>query len=142
MRRSRWTRAWLLLGVFVASLASLTGCRVSQVMIEIPGFGDGDVEGVWLWRLSDTTGQYERDCRVTLSAPDMSPAGEYVGYAEQCSNQPDINLNAFVQRAPTDPSTITLVLWYTRFQPTAGSYKASAYNGAGESGLSATALTF
>jgi hypothetical protein len=140
MRRFHCARLWLPLCLFVASL---TGCVVNQVTMEIPSFDNGvGVQGVWLWRLSKTTGQYERDCRVTFTPPDSSPDGEYVGYAQQCSNQGDINLNAFIHRAPTDPNTVTLVLWYTRFQDTPGSYKASAYNAAGESGLSATAVTF
>ena len=139
MRRPQWAFVWMVLCLL---LAPLSGCNVSQVTIEVPTFGDGSVDGLWFWRLSSTTGQYERDCRVTLSAPDSNQEGEYVGYAEQCANQLDINLNAFIRRSPSDPNTVTMVLWYTRFQSAPGTYKASAYNAAGESGLSATALTF
>jgi len=138
MRRSRWTCALLVL----LALAPLSGCVVSQVSMEIPSFGDGDVDGIWLWRLSSTTNQYERDCRITLSSPDVDLKGkEFVSYTQQCSSHGDVNLGAYIHRSPSDPNTITLVLWYTRWQSTPGSYKASAYNGAGESALSATAVT-
>jgi len=138
MRRSRWTRALLVL----FALTPLSGCVVSQVSMEIPSFGEGDVDGVWLWRMSSTTNQYERDCRIALSSPDVDSKGrEVVFYTEQCSNHGDLNLGAYIHRSPSDPNTITLVLWYTRWQSAPASYKASAYNGAGESALSATAVT-
>jgi len=140
MRRSRWTCARLALCLL---LAPLSGCLVNQVSMEIPNFGDGDVQGIWLWRFSTTTKQYERDCRVAFSNPDVDATGnEYISYTQQCTNQPDINLNAYIHPAPTDPNTVTLTLWYTRFQGTPGSYKASAYNAVGESALSSTSLTF
>jgi hypothetical protein len=123
-------------------LAPLGGCKVSQVSMEIPSFADGGVTGIWLWRYDDTTGQYERDCRVAFAQTDANSKGEYVNYTQQCTNQLDINLSAFIHPAPTDPNTVTLTLLYTRFQGTPSSYKASAYNSAGESGLSSTSLTF
>ena len=139
MRRSR--RALVFLPILLL-LAPLGGCKVNQVSMEIPSFGDGGVAGIWMWRYDNATGQYERDCRVTFGSTDANSEGEYVGYTQQCTNQPDINLNAYIHPEPTDPNTVTLTLWYTRFQGTPGSYKASAYNAVGESALSSTSLTF
>ena len=140
MRRSRWTCARLALCLL---LAPLSGCLVNQVSMEIPNFGDGDVQGIWLWRFSTTTKQYERDCRVAFSNPDVDATGnEYISYTQQCGSHADINLAAYIHRSPGDPNTIAVVLLYTRWQAKTGWYRASAYNGAGESALSASAVEF
>ena len=45
---------WMLL------LFPLTACETKRVWLEFPAFGDGSVEGVWLWRRSDASGAWER----------------------------------------------------------------------------------
>jgi hypothetical protein len=135
-------RAWRAL-VPVLLLLPLGGCAACLLRIEVPGFGDGTVEGVWLWRLSTATGQYERSSRLVFSAPAVAPDGETVDFEQQCANgSPGTRASATVEPSPSDPSTATLSLYYTSCDGLPGTYRASAYNEAGESALSSTTLVF
>ena len=139
MHRSRWRRIPIVLAL---ALLPLTGCETSSVTIELPTFGKGDVDGIWMWKLSSTSGQYERSCRITLSNAKSTPSGETIAYEQDCvSGHPGLKMQAFIQRKPGDLSTATIQLYYFRWSDEAGSYKASAYNAAGESALSSTTLT-
>jgi hypothetical protein len=135
-------RAWRAL-VPALLLLPLGGCAACLLRIEVPGFGDGTVEGVWLWRLSTVTGQYERSSRLVFSAPVLGPDGETVDFALQCVNgSPSSQASATVEPSSSDPTTATLSLYYTSCDGLPGTYRASAYNEAGESALSATTLSF
>ncbi len=118
------------------------GCETRAITIEIPGFGDGAVDGVWLWRYADSTGQYERACRLELSAPQLDASGnEVLPYLQVCTTPGEVgmDLQATISRLPADPDTIVVTVWYFRYRDP-GQYKASSYNAAGESALSPTAL--
>ena len=124
-------------------LAPALGCETKGVTIEIPGYGVGDVDGVWLWRLTEGTGQYERVCRLELGAPQLSKKGvEVLPYLQVCTapDQVGMDLTAEISRLPANPTTIVVKLWYFRYAD-AGQFRASSYNSAGESSLSPTALT-
>lgn len=139
MRRPRWTHAC---AVLVFALLPLSGCETSSVTIQLSGFGQGSVDGIWFWKLSTQTGQYERSCRLAISNAHAGPQGETVSYMQDCvSGEPGVRMQASLVRSPTDPDTVTLQLWYFRFQDETGTYKASAYNTAGESALSPTTIT-
>jgi len=138
MARPRWRCIPIVLGLALL----LAGCGISSVTIELPTFGQGDVDGIWLWKLSATSGQYERSCRITLSNSKSTPQGETVTYLEDCVNgHPGLKMQAFIQRNPGDLMTATIQLYYFRWEDETGSYKASAYNAAGESPLSSTTIT-
>jgi hypothetical protein len=142
MHRPRGGRARRLLAAALLSLA-LGGCESTELTIEIPSFGDGNVEGLWLWKLSETTGQYERSGRIALSAPQSGPEGETLDYLEDCSNgRGGIGHRTWLERSPGDPATVTVALVYIPCDGLGGTYRASAYNQAGESALSATAIAF
>jgi hypothetical protein len=118
------------------------GCETRAVTMEIPGFGSANIEGVWLWRLSETTGRYERACRFELYETQVDPSGdEKVSYLQLCDapDQIGFDLRAKITRPPTDPNMIVVTLWYLRFDDP-GQFKASSYNSAGESALSSTTL--
>ena len=118
------------------------GCETRAVTMEIPGFGDASIEGVWLWRLSESTGKYQRTCRLELYDPELDASGsEVVPYLQVCDTPGEIgmDLNATVSRLPADPDTIVVTMWYFRYRDP-GQFKASAYNAAGESPLSSTTL--
>jgi hypothetical protein len=127
---------------FVLLLLSF-GCETRAVRMEIPAFGNGNVDGVWLWRRVEGTGNYKRACRLELDAPQLDEAGtEVLSYLQVCDTpgQVGMNLKATIDRLPDEPSTIVVTMWYFRFaQP--GQFKASAYNAAGESALSSAALS-
>jgi hypothetical protein len=119
------------------------GCETRAVTMEIPGFGQASIEGVWLWRLSESTGQYERSCRLELYDPQLGASGnEEVPYLEVCDTpgQIGMDLKATISRLPTDSDTIVLTMWYFRYRDP-GQFKASSYNAAGESPLSSTTLS-
>ena len=127
---------------FVLLLLSF-GCETRAVKMEIPAFGNGNVDGVWLWRRVEATGKYKRACRLELDAPQLGAAGtEELSYLQVCDTpgQAGMNLKATISRLPDDPSTIVVTMWYFRFEQP-GQFKASAYNAAGESALSAAALS-
>jgi hypothetical protein len=119
------------------------GCKTRAVTMEIPGFGNANIEGVWLWRLSESTGQYTRACRLELYDPELDASGdEVVPYFQVCDTPGEIgmDLKAAISRLPTDPDTIVLTMWYFRYRD-AGLFKASSYNSEGESALSSTTLS-
>ena len=124
-------------------LAPALGCETKSVTIAIPGYGLGDVDGVQLWRLEESTGRYQRVCRLELGAPQTpKPGVEVLPYLQVCAapGQVGMDLQASISRLPTDPTTIIVKLFYFRFAAP-GQYRASSYNSAGESALSPTALT-
>jgi hypothetical protein len=124
-------------------LTPVLGCETKPLTIEIPGYGDrGDVDGVWLWRLTEGTSQYQRMCRFELGAPARAKSGaEVVPYRQVCSSPDQIgmDLTAEISRLPANPSTIVVKLYYFRYA-NPGQFRASSYNSAGESPLSPTAL--
>lgn len=118
----------------------LTGCEVKQIWVELPRFGDGAVDGIWLWRLDDASGEYVRHCHLPLGDVESVGGREAVYYDQECSDEfPTVDFFALVERAPDDPESATLGLWYVD-SDTSGTYKLSSYGDAGESALSETTL--
>jgi hypothetical protein len=120
------------------------GCDTRAVTMEIPGFGNGNIDGVWLWRFVEATGNYKRACRLELDAPQLDETGtEVLPYLQVCTTpgQVGIDLQTSISRLPSSPSTIVVTMWYFRYEA-AGQFKASSYNSAGESALSSTTLSF
>jgi hypothetical protein len=128
------------LAVAALLLVPLAGCELKTVRIQLPGYGNGAIEGVWLWRLDDATGQYVRACRIDFRGRGFTSTGaETVTYVQQCDNgHPMGALVAKVARSPSDAATVTLDLEYARWE-NPGMYRASAFNSAGESPLSQVA---
>jgi len=139
MHRRRSRRLARLLASVLLCLP-LTGCGIVLLTIEIPDFDN--VEGLWLWRLS-ATGEYQRSGLIRFSSLAAAAQGE-VDYRETCANGTSgiANQAAILQRAPDDPSTATLSLHYLSCEQPGGIYRATAFNTAGESGLSATTISF
>ena len=140
MHRTRPWRARRLVASALV-LLPLGGCATTLLTIEIPGFGE--VEGIWLWRLSEASGQYERAGSVAISQPYQGPDGESVDYVESCSNGPIGKAHqAALARSSSDPNDVTLEILYVSCDGVGGAYKVSAYGQAGESPLSPTAVAF
>ena len=140
MHRPRSGRLWRLLASALLCVP-FAGCEITLLTIGIPDFDH--VDGIWLWRLSDATGQYERSGRIQFTPLEAGPQGEALGYRETCANGVvGIANQAWLSRSTGDPSTATVSLHYLSCEAPGGTYRASAYNGAGESVLSATTVTF
>jgi len=138
MHRPRSRRLARLLA-FALVCAPLSGCNIVLLSVRIPDFDQ--VQGLWLWRLSPT-GEYQRSGRIQFSTLEAVARGEALDYRETCANGVSGLANqAALQRAPNDPNTVTLSLHYLSCEQP-GTYRASAFNQAGESALSATTLTF
>ncbi len=112
--------------------------HVKVLRIQIPSFDASRIEGIWLWRLSAETGEYEPEIEIRLSGVVVEDGREYVEYAQY---DPDGNPLGFTPSAELARagSEATLALWLVRFGPP-GDFKASLYNAAGESGLSSQTL--
>ncbi|RIL06869.1 MAG: hypothetical protein DCC71_05225 [Proteobacteria bacterium] len=118
----------------------LTGCETKRVVLELASFGTESVEGIWLWRLSEQSGVYERACRIPFGAIVAAGGGETLPYAQECNDgHAGLALESDVERAAEDPDTIRVALWYMRWEEP-GTYKVSTYGADGESALSSTTL--
>ena len=124
---------WLLL------LFPLTACETKRVWLDLPAFGDGSVEGVWLWRRSDASGAWERTCRIPFLDYQQAGARETLTYTQECEDErAGLELSSRIER-PETPDTVRVSLWYMRWEDP-GTYRVSAYGPNGESALSETTL--
>ena len=117
---------------------STLGCSALVVKIHLPGFADGAVDGVWLWRRL-ASGAYQRACRIDFSDVYSNGSVEVVDYKQVCFDgrfQTPL-WNALVARAPGDARAVTLVLKFAG-NDVLVTHKASSFNAAGESPLSDT----
>jgi hypothetical protein len=123
--------ATLLLGL------GLGGCETRRIWIEVPQFGDGAIDGIWLWRLAESTQTYERACRIPFGDPEMVAARETFVYEQECGDPQHVGveLRTDVDRLAEEPQTVTIGLWYLRWEAP-GTYKVSTYSADGESALS------
>lgn len=118
----------------------LTGCETKRVWLEVGDFGTSAIEGIWLWRLSEQSGSYERICRIPFGAVVAEGGAESLPYAQECEDgRTGIALEAAIERSAPDPDTIRVALWYMRWEDP-GTYKVSTYGADGESALSVTTL--
>jgi hypothetical protein len=121
-------------------LFPLVGCEPKKFWLELPTFGSGAIDGVWLWRLSEATDSYERTCRLTLYDPEAVNGREQLRYRQDCDAwDAGFELSAALERDPNNPDAVTLGIWYLRHEDP-GLYKVSSYGEQGESALSETAL--
>ena len=123
----------------IATLALLSipllGCEWKKVIVEVQDFGP-DVAGVWIWRLSSETGEYQRHCRIDIL--DVAPGlrGETIRYIQGClDGEPGLEMTTIVDRAPADPGSARLEIYYLRREDP-GSYRISSFGALGESELS------
>lgn len=140
-RAHRFTKA-VLLAVGLAIAGSGCGAidpsqlpeNLKVLRVQLPSFDGGDLQGIWLWRRSETTGQFEPVSEIRLGATVVESGQEFVEYEllDPTGAPVGITLSASVERDGPVPQ---LALWVIRFEA-AGEYKASVYNAAGESPLS------
>jgi hypothetical protein len=131
-RRLRRALALPLLGLALFFL----GCDPAWLTVEIPDFGSNQIQGVWVWRLSQQTKQFERDTLIYFGGVSLDSSGLRLSYSTY-SNQGNLSLMAGIAPSSTNPNGITVTLGFERGG--AGIFKVSTYNAVGESLLSAQA---
>jgi hypothetical protein len=118
----------------------MLGCEIRTIQIQLPGYGSGDIDGIWLWK--QVAGTWTRVCRIDFTDHRITAQGEILSYVQNCINgrvRRGIVLPSPVDRLAGTPTTVTLDLYYFRYEDP-GSYRATAFNAAGESSLSTTSL--
>ena len=119
---------------------SLVGCENKLVCLELTGLDAGNVGGIWLWRLSEQSGAYERTCRLVFGQTEFVGELEWLAYTQDCRDgSTGLKLWAPLQRSPANPETVTVELSYLRWEDP-GTYKVSSYGLNGETALSESTL--
>ena len=118
----------------LALVLPLLACEPTWFTVKIPDFGSKEVEGVWVWRLSTQTHQYEREALIRFESLSSLPSAQILSYAAY-SNAGAQALTAGIVRDPANPDVVTVTLGFELGEP--GVFKVSTYNAAGESPLSA-----
>lgn len=119
----------------------LLGCETKEIHIQLPGYENGAIDGIWLWRRT-AQNTWERACKIDFVDRRMTEQGEMLLYVQNCvkgRTRRGVTLPTPVERLAATPSTIRINLWYMRYEDP-GDYRATAFNAAGESQLSATSL--
>ena len=111
--------------VLVSSLLPQLGCGVAQVWLQLPSFGS--IHGVWIWRLSEETQDYQRVCRVRFDDTELVNGQEVVPYVQECAAGPGSgSMLACVQRDASNRDAVKLGLRLVYAQKE-GVYRVSAY---------------
>lgn len=142
--RSRLLRS----AALVLSLLAIPmiGCEPKRVQIQLDGFSSSEIDGIWLYR-QDASGGFERICEIVFTElrtiVRRGQATERIKYVQNCLDGeqgiPALQMETSVRHPSGDPDAVLVDIWYLRFEDP-GTYKASAFNQAGESPLSVTSL--
>jgi hypothetical protein len=108
--------------------------HVKVVRLQLPSFDGADLQGIWLWRRSEASGDFEPVSEIRLTDTLVENGMEFVEYElmNPTGTSLGVTLSAEVDRSGAMPE---LALWVIRFA-LPGEFKASVYNEAGESPLS------
>jgi hypothetical protein len=129
----------LALAALTVLALSTAACDVRGFRIQVPGFETKGVLGVWVWRESPTTGEYERYAQIQFGDRyELYEGIEFLWYSFPAVQGP-MHLQTKIEYATEDPDTVNLNL---AFLQVPGSFKISSYNASGESPLSAGTLTY
>ncbi|NNL67775.1 MAG: hypothetical protein HKP30_16115 [Myxococcales bacterium] len=112
--------------------------HVKVLRLQLPSFDEDAIQGVWMWRRSEVTGEFEAVSEIRLTDSVLEGETEFVEYEllDPAGSSLGVTLSAEVDRSGAMPE---LSLWFIRFT-LPGEFKASVYNAAGESGLSAESI--
>jgi hypothetical protein len=129
----------LALAALTALALSAAACEVRGFRIQVPGFETKGVLGVWVWRESPTTGEWERYAQIQFGERfELYEGVEFLWYSFPAAQGP-MHLQTKIEYAAEEPDTVNLNLAFLRLP---GSYKISSYNASGESPLSAGTLIY
>jgi len=135
MLRSRFRAAFA--AIALLGLCS-TGCELRAFRVQLPGFETAEVLGLWVWRASPQTGEFERYAQIEFGTVVDGEGHEFLPYSLTIAGSP-ATLYSLVTREPTAPDDVVLHL---SFGSALGTFKLSSYNAAGESPLSAGTLVY
>jgi hypothetical protein len=122
-------------------LLPLGGCAPKLLRIQLIAFRLGDVDGIWIWRWTPALKAYTRSCQISLSDAYQQAGVEVVSYIEACTNGvTGAPMQAQVVRLASNPDTISLNLVLEPPTPGLSTYRATSFNAAGESALSASSV--
>ena len=115
----------------------LGGCEVKSFKIWIPDFDSSQVRGVWIYQLSQTSGEYEKMMQLVFAEPFYKGGAEVLtytadGFVDEDGTQ--IHVETPVVRNPENPDEVTLEIWFPCEPPVA--IRVSTYNAIDESPLS------
>ncbi len=119
----------------------LVACESKDVVVRIPDFDSAQVDGVWVWRLDDATGQWVKDGQIDFGQLLLAGGREQLEYENlgvaggSAETQEGVALRADVLRDPLNPDQVTVELIYFRMSDP-GEFRVTTYNDAGESPLS------
>jgi hypothetical protein len=127
--------------IVLIALAS-TGCRMKQLIVQIPDFESSLVDGVQLWRGEDPASEVLSEAgRIVFGDCYSADGVEMIEYTMVDSqNQPfDFTFDARLVRSE-DGDGATLQFVFGTWHEPAGWIRASSFNAAGESDLSAESV--
>ena len=115
-----------------------TGCEVKPFRVQLPGFEAAQVRGLWVWRASPGTGDFERYAQIEFGDVIEEAGIELMQYSVTIGGNPLVFATR-VKRAAESPEDVILHL---SFGPDAGTFKVSSYNAVGESALSEGTIVY
>lgn len=135
-------RLTALFGLGICLVAGL-GCDLQWLTITIPDFDSKQVKGVWVWRLSEQSGQYVRDTAIEFTVPTLNIDGiEFLRMETTMGPLGErATLPTAVERDSGNPDRVTVTLGFTRLSAP-GVFKVSSYNQSGDSLLSTASAQF
>jgi len=112
--------------------------HVKVVRLQLPSFDGGGLQGIWLWRRSEVSGQFEPASEIRLHGVVVEGGQEFVEYElmDPTGTSLGVTLSAHVDRNEPAPE---VAFWVIRFDAP-GEYRASVYNAVGESPMSAQSV--
>jgi hypothetical protein len=114
------------------------GCNLRGVRIQLRGFDENQVRGLWLWRAAPS-GDFERHAQIVFGALQEQDGIEFLPYSFDLDGKL-VTLSTPIERAAGSEDDLNVVLAFGR--PLPGAYKLSSYNAAGESSLSDGTLNY
>lgn len=115
------------------------GCDTRGVRVQLRAFEASQLRGLWIWRASPESGEYQRFTQIEFGALEERDGQEYLAYIADFGGD-RLDLQTAVERAGGEASAdLNVVL---AFLSSPGTYKISSYNAAGESPLSEGTLVY
>ena len=115
----------------------LGGCEVRSLRICIPDFESNRVGGVWVYQLSERSGEFERMAQLVFTESFDKRGAEVLTYSIDGlvdAKGDKIHVEVEVARNPENSDEVTMDLLFPCDPPSA--IKVSTYNAIGESPLS------
>jgi len=117
---------------------SLLPENVTVLRLQMPAFEGAQIQGIRMWRRSELSDQFEPVSEIRFVGIVSEQGQEFLEYRllDPAGNPLDLPLSATIER---DGASAQVALWFLRFS-LPGEFKASVFNAAGESALSAQGI--